>query len=549
MRPLIPAAVVALAVVLAACGGPAAPPAAVSDQAQYDPQPYENLRDGGTMTVGVREIPAQLNTFHGDTSGWSENLWPWNNPVLVTYAVDGTPQFNPDYLTDVRQDQVDGNLRVTYTINPKAHFNDGTPLDWTTFEGTWKAVRGADPAYFLGVVAGFDRITSVTRGVDDRQAVVTFKGGYAGWQGQFRKVLHPKASASPAAFNTSYVQNMRPEWGAGPYVAQTYDEQHGTVTFVRNPQWWGRPGKLDTVVYEQLESSASINAFRNGQISYTNVGTKDRIAQVQGMEGIDLRRGKAAQTGVISLNAKSPVLTDVGVRKAVLEGTDRNQLAAIEAQGLGFTEPLSGSLGLIPTQPGYQDNLGGLLTFDPQQAGRDLDAAGWAAGADGMRAKAGTPLKFTLVVVGDDAVAKARSLALAAMMKAIGVQLDIRTVASSEFSKVINGREFDMFVWSQDQPDPFGMNYLCDLYCTTGSSNVSGTGTPELDAKLRAVQSVTDPVQQAAQGNAAEKEALAQYGLLTTTTMPLVYAVRHGLANVGALPFTVPLPETVGFEK
>lgn len=77
---------------------------------------------------------------------------------------------------------------------------------------------------------------------------------------------------------------MRPERGAGPYVAKTYDEQHGTVTFERNPQWWGKPGKLDTVVYEQLESSASINAFRNGQIDYTNAGT--------GAAGVALIKGK-----------------------------------------------------------------------------------------------------------------------------------------------------------------------------------------------------------------------------------------------------------------
>jgi hypothetical protein len=80
-------------------------------------------RSGGDhdRAIGVREIPAQLNY-----------------PVLVTYAVDGTPEFNPDHLADVRQDVVDGNTRVTYTINPKVHFNDGTPLDWKTLERIWR---------------------------------------------------------------------------------------------------------------------------------------------------------------------------------------------------------------------------------------------------------------------------------------------------------------------------------------------------------------------------------------------------------------------------
>ena len=49
---------------------------------------------------------------------------------------DNPAAFKPDYLADVQADTVDGNTRVTYTINPKATYNDGLPIDWTAFEAT-----------------------------------------------------------------------------------------------------------------------------------------------------------------------------------------------------------------------------------------------------------------------------------------------------------------------------------------------------------------------------------------------------------------------------
>jgi hypothetical protein len=37
----------------------------MSEQAQFNPQPYENVRDGGTLTTALPEITPQFNTFEG----------------------------------------------------------------------------------------------------------------------------------------------------------------------------------------------------------------------------------------------------------------------------------------------------------------------------------------------------------------------------------------------------------------------------------------------------------------------------------------------------
>ncbi|MGH3996080.1 MAG: ABC transporter substrate-binding protein, partial [Pseudonocardiaceae bacterium] len=264
-RTVAVAATAVLSVALVACGGSVTgggsgdTAQSLSEQAQFNPQPYENIRDGGTLTTALPEITPQFNTWQGDGTLYTLNLWRWYNPVLITFTADGDAVYNPDYLTDVKQELVDGNTRITYTINPKATYNDGTPIDWRSFEAVWKTNSATNPAYIVNSSDGYDRIASVTRGVDDRQAVVTFRGVNLWWQSLYNNLIHPNA-VDPQVYNQGYIDNPHPEWGAGPYQIQNFDKRNGTITFVRNPKWWGKPGKLDSRTFLTMESAASINA-------------------------------------------------------------------------------------------------------------------------------------------------------------------------------------------------------------------------------------------------------------------------------------------------
>jgi peptide/nickel transport system substrate-binding protein len=517
-------------------------------QTQYNPQPYDNLRDGGTLTTPVPEISPQWNIFQGNTTAYSQAVWNWYNPILTTSTPDGKPVFNPDYLTDVKADTVNGNTRITYTINPKATYNDGSPIDWTAFESTWKANNAQNKAYVVNSSDGYDRISSVTRGVNDRQAIVTFNGTNVWWQALFGSLLNPKA-LDPQVFNQGYIDNPHPEWGAGPYTVQKFDKQNGTVIFARNPKWWGKKGRLDTRTFVAMEDVASINAFRNGQLDSIEVGTKDRLAQVQGMSGIDIRKGISLHNDLFTLNSKSPVLADPQVRKAVFEGIDRKQIADITFQGLNFTETLPGSLVLFSFQDGYQDNFSKVITFDVNKAKQDLEAAGWKAGPDGMRSKNGQPLEFSYVNTGDDPVGKALASAAVAMLKNIGIKVDIQQVASRDFSTVISGRKFDMFYSGFAQSDPFGMAYICQLYCSDSQLNLSGTNDPALDSQIKAVNTLPTAQEQFAKGAEVETEAFKTYGLMPTLTLPSIIAVKHGLANYGSGRFFSTTPENIGWQK
>jgi peptide/nickel transport system substrate-binding protein len=551
------AAAAALAVVLAACGtggqsgptGPEETPESLSSRApEYNPQPYENIRDGGTLTTALPEISPQFNLFQADQTGYTRNVWNWYNPVFVTFTPEGEAQFNPDYLTDVREENVDGNTRITYTINPAARFNDGTPIDWRVFEAVWTTNSGRNPEYLMISTDGYDRITSVAPGVDDRQAVVTFDGVNVWWEGLFNNVLHP-AALDPGVFNQAYINTPHPEWGAGPYTIERFDQQAGTISFVRNPNWWGARGKLDGRTYLTMEDTASINAFRNGQIDATGVSSRDRLSQVQDMPGIEIRRGSTTSNALFTLNSKSPVLSDPQVRKAVFQGIDRRQLGEILFQGLGYREDPPGSLTLFRFQEGYEDNFSKVLTYDPAAAGAALDAAGWVPGPDGIRSKDGQPLQITYVNTGDDPTTRAMASAVAAMLRSIGINLEVRQVPTSEFSRITSNREFDMFALRFSQTDPFGVAYICQLWCSTSTFNMSGTNDPSLDADVLSVNTLPTQEEQFAKANEVEQRAFATYGLMPIYNGPTIVAVKQGLANVGAGLYFSPLPQNVGWQK
>ncbi|MGW2544300.1 ABC transporter family substrate-binding protein [Kitasatospora sp. NPDC001574] len=518
-----------------------------SSVTDYNPQPYENIKDGGTYTT-AGTFDEQGNPFNVNGTLNTLRIWSWYNADAITYSPTGEVQYNPDYYSDVKVSVEGGDQKVVITLNPKAVFNDGTPIDWRAIEATWKSNNGTDKDYAASSTDGYDLITSVTRGADDKQAVIAFKGVNASWSALFTTFLHPQA-ATVANFNQAYVKTAHPEWGTGPYTVGTWDAQSGNITFVRNPSWWGRKGKLDKRVYVNLESAAAINAFKNGEIDYAPVGTAENLKQVRTTKDAEVRSGGSPFEYALYLNTKSPLLGDVQVRKAVQESIDRAQIAKIRFQGLDYTEPLPGSAVLYSFQQGYQDNLTAVLKYDPEQARKTLDAAGWAPGADGVRTKDGQELALGYTLLGDDPIEKAVAGAFTAMLKTIGVKLTVNKVSVNEFSKVLSDRRFDLFISGNRSTDPFGARYLCDFYCSDRDSNITGAGTPELDKEIRATGEIADIGQQIAAVNKIEQKALQQHALLPLYSGPSTYGLRKGLANVGAAIFNSPLPETIGWQK
>lgn len=551
------AAAAALMLGLSACsGGGGGTPITTSSAPAESPignfVPRDQIADGGTYTTDLTEISTQFNTFHQDGTRYTLDVWRWYNPKLALFSPEGDWSFNDDYLTEFTDEIVDGHTRLTITFRDEAKFNDGTDMDWTSIEATWKASNGENEAFKASSTDGYSQIASVTQGDTPKTAIVDFTGEYPWWQGLFNVILHPAVVADPAIYDTGYIEEPLDQYGAGPYHVKSYDKNNQTIVFERNPNWWGDPGKLDERIFRGMEDSASINAFKNGEIDATLVGNAERYAQVKDMEGITVYRATRPSTSLIVLNSENGALTDIAVRQAFMMGLDRESLMAIRFNGLDYTEPLPGSLSLFSFQTGYKDNVAAAgIEYDAEAAKQILEDAGWVAGADGIREKDGQRLTLLLPLMGDSQMTANLGAGVQAMMQQIGMEVTLETRPSSAFSDTITQKTFDIFMMGFASSDPFGMAYFGQIYLSDSELNKSGTGTPEMDAKILEADKIADVDEQTDVKNELEVEAFQTYGIIPTFNGPSMYAVKDGMANFDteATGFYVGKPQDMGWLK
>jgi len=552
--PALTAGAVALMLALSACAQstgngsttPGSTPTggAAASFSNTNAQPYSALKDGGTLTMPIGEFTQQHNQFQQDGTTDTWTFWDWYNPEVIKFKPNGDMNVNPNYLTSVTADTVNGKTVVTYEINPKAQFNDGTPIDVATFQNTWKANNGSDPAYLANSTDGGNKIESVEAGKDSREVIVTFVGPWPWWSGLFNSLLHPACNTADC-YNTGYVgtdlASAHPEWGAGPYKLDSFDGNAGTATFVRNDKWWGNPGKLDKITLVQRDAQAEMNAINNGEVDsmepFTAAATLDTVKNAPGTE---TRMGAQAATFMLQLNSTSPTLSDIKVRQAIMMSIDRSKITEARFKGLNYTEQAPGSLLLYTFQTGYQDNFSQVVPkVDVAGAKALLEADGYTMGSDNFYTKNGTQLAIGLTYFGDAAATVAQSQMVQTMLAGAGINVTLVPKASADFSTTMAKGDWEMNISGFASSDPFGVAYTCQIWCSTADPNYSGlnksgVGSADLDAAIHAMEALPTADEQIAAANALEVTAFGMYGLMPLFNGPSITQTKVGLANVGA---------------
>ena len=534
-----------LALALTACGGSGdggtdeAPAEAQSiEGADYNPQPRENLEQGGEVTLAIDEITPQMNANHSDGSVDTAKVWAWYNPQMILMSPEGEAEANPAYLTDWTTEVVDGKTVVTYTINPDAVWNDGTPITWKSYEQGWIANRSTEEKYVPNTTDGYSQIESVTQGEDERQAVVTFKSEFPWTEGLFWHLMHPKVD-SPKVFNEGYVEEAHPEWGAGPYKIDEFDINGGVISFVPNENWWGDEPMLDKVTFRVLDPAAAVNAFQNGEIDMVENLTADNLEQLADVEGAATYRAQRASSNLFQLNAERPQLADLEVREAIFQAIDREQIKEVVWNGLGYTETEAGSFNLYPFQEGYVDALAEAgWSHDVEAANATLDEAGWALNGD-VREKDGQKLEGRMPIFGEDPITEARAKVVQQQLAQIGFALEIDKRPVSDFSTVLTTKDWDIVIMGFSSSDPYGVAWMCQVYCSDSGLNLSMTGTKEIDKKIADVMTLPTAEEQTAAGMKLESEIMAEtWGILPLYNGPWIAMAKDGLANLSPETYT-----------
>ena len=522
-----------------------------------NPKSRDQIKDGGTATFPVAEVGPDFNYFsvNGNTT-YMKWFWLCYNSAVAPFRCNATAsKFEPDpnFVDSSSVKEVDGKEVVTINIAEKATFNDGTPIDWRAVEAEWTVNNGKNPDYTPASTDGWSQVESVTKGDSDKQAIITFSQPYYPYEALVG-FLHPSA-ATPEVFNNGWKMNPHNEWGCGPFVVDSVDEAQ--ITFKRNPKWWGDVAKLESITFKQMEAQAQFNAFKNGEIDATELGqqgTGEMLSNFQGMDKVEIRRSDSKSITCLEVNTTRDVLSDIEVRKALMQCINTETILGIVYQGVNWKEDRLSSLSILPWMDGYEDNLpqdvSANITADAQIAAakKTLEDAGYELGSDGYYAKGGKQVAFGFTAIGDSNVTKNRAAAIQKMAKDAGMNITIDNKPSSEFSKTLVGGQWDVFLfgWSSSSAT---YNNGGQLFGSTSESNFTHAGSKELDAKFLAVTGIEDHAKQMKAFNEAEKEALKSYAFIPLYSGADVIVCKKGLANWGPALLLDIVAENVGWEK
>lgn len=505
----------------------------VGTTSDINPQDPTTLQDGGDLRLSLSDFPTNFNTLHidGNEAGGAA-MMKATLPRAFIIGPDGSATVDTNYFTSVELTGTAPQV-VTYTINPQAVWSDGTPITWHDIASQIHATSGADKAFEIAGTGGSERVASVTRGLDDRQAVVTFAQPYAEWRGMFAgngMLLPASMTSTPETFNKGQLDKPGPS--AGPFIVSSLDRITQRIMLSRNPKWWGPRPRLESITYLMLDDAARLPALQNKTIDATGIGTLDQLTIAARTKGISIRRAPGPSWYHMTFNgAAGSILADKALRLAIAKGIDRQIIAKVAQYGLtNDPKPLNNHI-FVAGQEGYQDNSG-IVAYNPEQAKRELDTLGWKLNGQ-FREKDGRQLVIRDLFYDAQSTRQFAQVAQHTLAQ-IGVKLELEAKSGSGFfSNYINVGAFDIaqFGWSGDA---FPLTSLTQIYRSDGEGNFGKIGSHQIDTAIEQTLQELDPSRARASANDVDKLIWAEAFSLPLTQYPGDIAVRSTLANFGA---------------
>lgn len=502
----------------------------IKDLYNINAQDVNSLKKGGTLRLPSGSIGPNFNVYtqSGNTVDNTNVMSTIGQAGLWLMDFDGTYTLNKDFAVSFTPGKSGDKIQVAIKLNPKAVFNDGTPINYKALQSTWNIFKSLDNGYNIVSSGIYEFVESVEKTEDDYSVMVTFSKPYYPLQSLFAEILHP-AMEDVELFNNGFVDNPHPEYWAGPFTLadKGWDSTAKTFSVVPSDKWWGTKPLLEKIVFTQMESSAARAAFKNDEIDAIGANTSASYTEVKSVAGAELRKGTRLYAGGLDINPRR--VKDAALRKAIFAGVNREALAKIQFQGLPYEESIPGSMIHMPFSPYYQDNYP-TPNNSVSEAQKILEAAGYTKKGDYYE-KDGQKAGCAVVTFGDDPTTKGRAQTFTQQMKDVGIEIRIDQRADSEFASVLGNWDYDISFSGYGVSTPDATEATKQFYY---SENNDGNGSKEIDALIDAMTVMEDDKARNLACNEIEKKHMAEFAFLgTITNGPDFMMVKKTLANYG----------------
>jgi peptide/nickel transport system substrate-binding protein len=504
MKKRLTTAVLALALVAAACGDDDEP-TATPDAQSTTPTTAAPVR-GGTLVVAIGSDPGSLNpavTSNGGVHTASEMMFNG----LVGWGADGklVPELADSWT-------IEGNgTAYNFKLRQGVQWHDGRPFTADdvkfSFERALLRLHSRTQASL-----GAAQVSLETP--DARTVIFRFPNPYAPLLQQLNVTeapiipKHVYEGCTDLATVAGCPANKTPV-GTGPFKLESYTVQE--IKMVRNPTYFrqGLP-YLDGLTQRVIpDPGTQLLALENKEIDWVGTVPGPDIERTKANRALGTAtspRGSGGGNCTLTMifNMKPPAgrpafFGDLRTRQAVWHAIDRQQAfrTVSFSQGKVAASPINSGI-TFATATGLN-----LPTFDVNRAKTLLDQVGWKDQGGGARTAQGVPnvpdgTKFEVDWHGFSGDQTTYGEQIRSQLNAVGITLQVKTEDNATFSRnVFAQREFDTGVASYcngDDPE-IGFRRQVDgrNINTTAFSNGAGYSNADVDRLLDQAAREPDP--------------------------------------------------------
>jgi peptide/nickel transport system substrate-binding protein len=412
---------------------------------------------GSGLIIGMQLEPPILDPTANPAAAISEALYGNLFEGLVQFAADGSvlPLLAESW--DVSPD----GLTYTFHLRPGVRFHDGAVFDAEAAQYSLNRALAPDSVNPQRSRLQAIRATQVIDAHTLRLSLSRRAGGLLQSLAWGSLVMVSPASAADNA--------VRPV-GTGPLRFSRW-RRGDSLTLVRNADYWGLSGHLDTATFKFIsDPGAAYAALMAGDIdAFDNYPAPESFAQFAADPRFAVFVGTTEMEVILSLNNRRAPLNDLLVRRAIAQALDRN--AVIDGAMFGYGTPIGSHF--PPRNPAYVD-LTGRYPHD-------------VAAAKRLLGQAGLPNGFSVSLkLPPPSYARRSGEIIAAQLAAIGIRAKIENLEWAQWLDQVYGRhDFDMSIVGHAEPQDYDIYARDDYYF--------GYSNPDFKALIASLDDTVDP--------------------------------------------------------
>jgi peptide/nickel transport system substrate-binding protein len=276
--------------------------------------------------------------------------------------------------------------------------------------------------------------------------------------------------------------------GTGPFKFVEW-KRGERIVLEANPDYHGGRPALDHLIYRVIpDNVVLLQELRAGGVDFIERPPLTEVGRLKQTAGLKVITADTTSYTYFGFRLDLAPFDDARVRRALYHAIDVPAIVREVLQGYGAI-----SNGQFPPGSWAYDASVKPYAYDPARAQAILSEAGWKPGPDGILAKDGKRLSFSIRHDQADQTVKDTSVIIQEFLKKIGVEAKLEPLDWPTFVKKLFASEYEAIVvgWTNfHDPDPFA-------YSIWHSSQWKGRNyahykSPRADAALEAARQARD---------------------------------------------------------